>query len=182
MYGHKRAKQEQGQFTKANADEDKRLLDLVEFRVTALDWRRLMILFEHHRLQFNCELKSDMFRYVMRRGLSATEGEVHNPSDEMEDLRLQSDGVERAASSARRHTVLDMMLNRIDEDVHLLMQAGDLGAIRSVLLDFKKQTGSIKDSVIRARRGIEFDRRWGRLYEGLNRNASLDPRSFEEDK
>jgi hypothetical protein len=159
--------------TRARASEDERLVDRVEFRVTSLDWRRLMILFQHHRQQFACEIQSDIFRHVMKKGLAATEDEVRNPTDEAIDLRMQSEGMELARKASRRHVMLDSILERIEEDVHTLMHAGDLFAIRKMLIDFKKDTSKINDAAIRARREMEFDKRWGSLFESLNRNAKL---------
>jgi hypothetical protein len=173
MYRSKTGQFDGAGTTNARAKEDDRLVDRVEFRVTSLDWRRLMILFQHHRQQFACEIQSDIFRYVMRKGLASTEDEVRHPTDEGQDLRMQSEGMEMAMKAARRHTMLDTLLERAEEDIHLLMKAGDLGAIRNMLIDFKAQTRKVKDHAIRGRREMEFDKRWGSMFDSLNRSARL---------
>lgn len=162
--------------------EEDRLAELCAFRVTNRDWRRLMVLFQVHRAQFGWQVHADMFRSMLLIGLGSCEEKIKNPTPEMEDLKNQHEELEQAAHMAMRHTNLDAAIKQVDEDINTAMRAGDLGAVRMILDAFKERTKAIKrDYAIRARRELEFERLWGKLYDSI-RPASLRQFVNEEDE
>lgn len=159
--------------------EDDRLIDRIEFRVTTHDSRRLGILFHHHRTEFGWQLPTDMYRELQMASLAEYEDRAKNPTPQMIALRRRHDELERMQAQALRHVDFEQETEQVDQAIDVTMRAGDLGAVRKMLADYKNETKLMADQAIKARREMEFDKRWARLFESLNRGASLT--QFEED-
>lgn len=157
-----------------NGQDGEHLERIVQFRISSQEYRMADILFSQHRKQFAWQTMSDMYRAMLKVGLKDIAKLVKEPTPAMLDAIRNHQELERVASMARRHTDLDCLLDQMDRDLDLTVRAGDLGAVRVMLEEFRKNTKEIKhDHMIRARREVEFDKRWGRLYESLNRGANL---------
>jgi hypothetical protein len=153
-------------------DQD-RLVDRIEFRVTSRDDRRLNIMFHQHRQDFGWQVPSDMYRELMIGNLADYEAKVKKPSPEMMRMRRRSLELQRSQSEAFKHRDLDAAIEQIDTDIELTFRAGDLAGVRRILAEFKEQTKAEDDPAVKIRREVEYDKRWSRIDESINRGVSL---------
>jgi hypothetical protein len=171
-----------GQYSKsgtrpyARLTDDEALDNLVQCRVTNRELRLLMILFDQHRAQFGWQTKSDMMRELMGMGMIQASLKLKKKDPELTARLEQFKELNESAKRAMRHTELDQALEQLEKDVVTLTRAGDLWAVRENLREFQQRTDRIPDKVIQARREDEFERRWGRMLEELERGHSLKPK------
>jgi hypothetical protein len=150
-----------------------------KFRITIMDDRRLNMLFYNNKKQFGWGVPADAMRDMLRYAISEFTQRAEHPTQEMITLQRRFDELERMRSLAVRHVDFEQETEQVDRFVEVTMRAGDLSAVRSILADYQNETKGMKDLAIKGRREMEFDKRWSRLYEGLNRGVSLT--KFEED-
>lgn len=180
-----RKREEREQRIGANAEvpirrkDDDKLTEELHVRISSLDMRRIQKLFQRNRDAFAWEIKSDQYRDIIKVGIAHYEDRVKNPDEDMLSLRRMADTLDMVEGLAARHERLNRAVSYVEDEVQALLRNGDLSAIRAALAKFRDETRQTKDTVIKARRETEFDARWGRLYESLNRGASLS--KFEED-
>ena len=163
----------------ARKTDDDRLIDRIEFRITTRDDRRLQIMFHQHRSEFGWQVPSDMYRELLLGSLIEYEGKIKNPSPEMMRMRRRSEELSRMQAEAFKHVDLDATIEQIDRDIDITMRAGDLAGVRRMLKEYRQKTQDEDDPMIRVRREMEYDKRWRRLDESINRGVSLS--RFEED-
>lgn len=156
--------------------DDEALDNLVQCRVTNRELRVLAILFDQHRAEFGWQTKSDMMRELMGLGMIQASLKLKKRDPELTARLEQFKELNKSASRAMRHTELDQALNQMEKDVVTLTRAGDLWAVRENLREFQLCTKRIPDKVIQTRREDEFERRWGRMLEELERGHSLKPK------
>jgi len=159
--------------------DDDKLTEDFHVRISSLDMRRIEKLFQRYRDTFAWEIKSDQYRDIMKIGITHYEDRVKNPDEEMLSMRRMADTLDTVENLASRHARLDRAVSYVEDEIQTLVRNGDLGAVRTALAKFRDETKKSGDAVIKARREMEFDKRWGRLWEGLNRGASLT--QFEDD-
>ncbi len=148
-------------------------------KVTSNELRQYSILFDQHRKSFGWQTMSDMYRDLLKEGMRNTAKKIKNPSRDMTTMMELTEELDRAVHESRRHRRLDEVFTTIEESVSALMRAGDLGAIRELLGEFKERNKRITDRALKYKREMEFDSRWGRLWKELNAGASLT--KFEEE-
>jgi hypothetical protein len=161
-----------------SAADGERMVDIVKFRVTTQVSRHLGIMFHQHREEFGWQVPSDMYRELLSNSLTEYDGKIKKPSPEMLEMKRRHEELDRMQAKAMRHADFDTEMEKIDRYVDMTMRAGDLDAVRSMLADFRMVTRLTTDAAIKGRREMEYDRRWKRLDEGINRNASFNPRAF----
>lgn len=154
---------------------------IVQFRISSSEYRISDIMFSQHRGQFGWQTMSDMYRHFLKSGLNEVSKLIKKPSRDMITQIEQSNEIDKLTSEALRHRQLETLFNSLDDSIAILTRAGDLGAVREILGDFQKRSKRMTDKALKYRRDMEFDRRWGRLWEELNRGVSLDPKTFTAD-
>lgn len=150
-------------------------------KVTASELRMYTILFDQHRRQFSWQTMSDMYRALLKDGIAEKKKLLKNPSRDMITQMEQAEEIEKFTNEAIRHRQLEDLFSGMDESIAALTRAGDLGAVREILRSYQVRTKRMTDRVLKYRRDMEFDRRWGRLWIELNRGVSLNPKDFEEE-
>ena len=159
--------------TAGQRPEDDRLIDRVEFRVTSRDWRQLQIMYSQHRQEFGWEIPSDMYRDMLLIGLSEAASQVKNPTSEMVMLRQQAAEIVIYQSGALKHARVNDVFSTLSSCINSAFESGDLAEVRRMLAEFKEQTESTADLIVKQRRVAEFESRYGNLWESLNRPALL---------
>jgi len=161
--------------------DEEQLEDIVQFRVSSREMRTMAILFDQHREAFGWQTKSDMYRELCGVGAKDAVARVGNKDPDLVLRQTHAEELRRSMRYAIRHTELDQALERLEKDIVTLTRAGDLWHIRRLLEEFQQVTEKVNDPVIKARRAEEFDRRWGRMLEGLSRGISLKPSDQKEE-
>ena len=160
----------EGQFY---AETDERLEYPIGCKVSTRELRMYTVLFDQHRKMFGWQTMSDMYRALLKEGLQVKTKLIKNPARDLITQMEQSEERDKARNEAMRHRELEELFDGLDESVSTLTKAGDLGAVRELLSEFQSRTKRMTDRALKYRRDMEFDRRWGRLWEELNRGARL---------
>lgn len=174
-----RKREERNQRIGTNAElpvrrkDDDKLTEEFHVRISSLDMRRIEKLFQRYRDMFAWEIKSDQCRDIIKAGIISYEDRTKSPDEEMLSMRRMADTLDMVEGLAARHARLDRAVAYVEDEIQTLVRNGDLNAVRMCLCQFRDETKKSKDIIIKARRETEFDVRWGRLWEGLNRNAKL---------
>ena len=144
-----------------------------KFRITEEDDRRLNMLFYNNKKQWGWGLPSDTMRELLRFAISEYTKKAKDPTAEMLVMQRRYEELEKIQALARRHLDFDREIDQVEQCITTSWRAGDLRAVKEMLDEYLKETRICRDAAIRDRREVEFDKRWGRMYEGLNRNARL---------
>lgn len=164
--------------------EEDKLTAQVKFRTTPSHERRTLVLFHDHRKEFNWQVPSDMYREMSEFSTSHFEGLAKNPSPEMLANKRREEMLNKISNRAYRHASFEREIDAVESAINVNWRAGDLYAVRQTLDEYLDETKQTEDGAIKQRREMEFEKRWSRMFEGLNRNVSLDIDKFmpEDDK
>jgi hypothetical protein len=153
----------------------------IEFRVTATELRSYTVLFDEHHRIFGWKSKSDMYRDFMKTGLADAVKTLTRPDPELLEMVQQEEEVLKTAKRLLRHEHAENMIRTVEENIRGLVDRHDYVSVRIVLSDMKRMIKGVRDPVLRASLEKEFEQKWRDMDANLNRLASLNPGSFEDD-
>lgn len=153
--------------------DEERLEYPIGCKVSSREVRMYSILFDQHRKQFGWQTMSDMYRTLLGDGYKEVVVRVKNPSKEMLRNKRRADELEKIQSEANKHRELTGTIEKVDRDIDETFRGGDLAGVRRILLEFRANTEIEDDPALKNRRRSEYEKRWQRMDESLNRGASL---------
>jgi len=145
----------------------------IEYKTSTVDMRELDIMFDQHRKLFGWSTKSDLYREQGYLGKKMIIEAIADPDPELLELFQQEEEMLKIVKRLRRHQHVERVIREMDETIRELEARRDYGAIRRALTDIKALIKDTKDAVLHQAMQQEFDNRWERLWQDLNRGARL---------